>query len=156
MKEFNVELFADYFHINIEDVSIDRMLLENLNWTWTADNHRTMLAEKLGNRIVIVGTFTNYDVPVKIQFHTSEPPIDSTSWSQISECSLHTFSQNIYIMGNEYLPEATIYDVSAEFIRIRAYYFGVENEEGDYYKLEIWPTQGLSPLKVIKQREYVS
>lgn len=153
IKEYTLQVFADYFQFYIQDEQV----LEDFSAMWTKEAVNRLLA--CTDNTIGVGTIRNMNVPVHIAFLDSEPALqDIAHYDQINECEIRVISGKLIVMGcTDYMPEAMRIDVKAGIYRVRVLYSGFDSlsEDGlegdDKYELHIWPTDKPKGLNVIKQ-----
>ncbi|GGE88938.1 hypothetical protein SAMN05443634_104170 [Chishuiella changwenlii] len=153
MKEYNLELFADYFQFYISDENSE----SNLGEYWTDFAVENMIA--FADGIIGIGTARNMDVPVKLQILNSEPEEDNfKSYDKVNECDLDVKSGKIVIAGcTDYFPDALRIPLINGIYRVRICYgklntldeTGLEGE--DYYEVYMWKTEFHSQLKILKK-----
>ena len=152
MRQFQFELFADYFQFYLQDESVDG----NLGDSWSDDAVRRLLAVAPGT--VGVGTVRNMDVPVTVEVHQSEPEYDFADWDHVTECSMEITSGQIVIAGcTDYFPEAARIEVQPACYRVRVLYGALDtlSEDGlegdDKYRVQLWTDSASDPC-VLKER----
>lgn len=160
VKTYALSLFADYFQIFIYDAGLDWSTVRiDADW-WTDKDRRDMFSVKENGRLIVLETFRNFTVPVKVAILETDPPLHPLDeWDQIVECSIKTQSPGILIaeLGNEgqngLLVESTV-----PHWRLRVYYGGQHTidqmgiEGNDHYLIELWPAASTKDVKIIKQR----
>ncbi|WP_333662661.1 hypothetical protein [Chishuiella changwenlii] len=153
MKEYYLQLFADYFQFYISDENSE----SNLGEYWTDFAVENMIA--FADGIIGIGTARNMDVPVKLQILNSEPEEDNfKSYDKVNECNLDVKSGKIVIAGcTDYFPDALRIPLINGIYRVRICYgklntldeTGLEGE--DYYEVYMWKTEFHSQLKILKK-----
>ena len=110
---------------------------------------------KTGPHVVVVQPIRNMTVPVIVEIHESEPPLDSAAWDHIAECSLDLPSGKLQVhecTGGS----VAQFSVSPGAHRVRAFYgaLGSLDESGlegeDHYSVVLWPGAPM-PLRVLKE-----
>ncbi len=152
MRAIQLQLFADYFQFYLQDEAVKG----DLSDSWTKEATARMLAVAPGT--VGVGTARNTNVPVLIEVHDQEPPVDLAEWDHVAECSLDIGSGRIVIAGcADYFPDAARLEVPPGHYRARTS-FGALTEltEGglagkDHYRVQIWLDSAIAP-RTLKQR----
>ena len=152
MRNFEYDLFADYFQFYLQDEAAD----ENLGDSWTDEAVERLLAVAPG--VVGVGTVRNMDVPVYLEVLEEEPAQDFEQWDHVTECTLKVHTGRLVIAGcTDYLPDAARIEVSPGNYRVRVSYGSLNSlsEDGldgdDHYRVQLWQGAEISP-RVLKQR----
>jgi hypothetical protein len=152
MRQFEYELFADYFHFYLHDESAEG----NLGERWTEEAVARLLA--VAPCTVGVGTVRNMNVPVTVEVLDAEPHSDLDCWDHVTECSLEAPSGRIVIAGcTDYFPDAARIQVEPGAYRARISYGSLDtlSEDGldgdDRYRVQLWQAPPIDP-RVIKQR----
>ena len=152
-REFELDLFADYFQFYLQDEDAEG----DLSDSWTQEAVDRLLALAPGT--IGVGTVRNVNVRVVVEVHDQDPMIDdSNGWDQVNECSVEVPSGRIVIAGcTDYYPDAARIEVKQGWHRARVYYGDLNSlsEDGlegrDHYKIVLWSAPP-GPLTVIKSR----
>ncbi|GAA3596164.1 hypothetical protein Q4Q39_07960 [Flavivirga amylovorans] len=144
MKEYKLEIFADYFQFHLHDEKYN----PNFGNAWTEFTTKNLLA--ITDEGIAVGTRRNMDVKVLIKILDSEPvPKNNNKDSifQINESDLLIISKKLVVMGcTEYFPEAKRIELENGIYRVRIYYCDLDKiskdelDGDDYYEIEIWKT----------------
>ncbi|MBD8488161.1 hypothetical protein IFO69_05320 [Echinicola sp. CAU 1574] len=143
MREYQLEIFADYFQFHLYDEKLNPNFGEAWN-QFSVDNFLALRREGIG-----IGTIRNMDVPVNIKIYDSEPKIkeDLNQVFQINETDLTIISGKLVVIGcTEYFPDAKRIELDRGIYRVRIYYSDLDklSEDGldgeDNYHLEIWKT----------------
>lgn len=152
ITEINLELFADYFQIYLQDEQANDTLV------WTDEEVEQLLA--ITDGIIGVGTARNMTVPVTLKIYDAEPeilPDNLHEIGKINECDLEVRSGKIAIFGcTDYFPDAKRMELKNGIYRARMYYGNLEklSEDGlegdDFYEIHLWPTGEKQGLKIIK------
>ena len=152
MREYNLELFADYHQFYIQDESSESSLEDS----WTEFATENLIAVNDG--IVGIGTVRDFDVSVKIVILNSEPvEINVESFDIITECDLKVTSGKIVVAGcTDYFPEAKRIEIDNGIYRLRTFYgnlnkideYGIEGE--DFYEVYLWKSDKSEEVKVLK------
>jgi hypothetical protein len=150
--EYNFKLFADYFQLVLED---DTDIIRDSSNLWN-DNHLDLLLVVREGEILI-GTFRNMTVPLKVLILESRPEIDLTSWDKINECSISIRSGRLLVMGGtDNSNEAAAIKVQPGIYRVMIHYAGEDtiSEDGlkgeDYYVAKLWPDKEIRETIKIK------
>jgi hypothetical protein len=152
-REFELDLFADYFQFYLQDEDAEG----DLSDSWTQEAVDRLLALAPGT--IGVGTVRNVNVRVVVEVHDQDPMRDdSNGWDQVNECSVEVPSGRIVIAGcTDYYPDAARIEVKQGWHRARVYYGDLNSlsEDGlegrDHYKIVLWSAPP-GPLTVIKSR----
>lgn len=151
----NLNLFADYFQIYLEDENNG----ENLSDSWTDEAVRSMLT--VTNTTIGIGTVRNMDVPVTLNIFNSKPEIKNEleNIDQINECDIEIMSGKFVIAGcTDYYPDAKRIEVENGIYRLRIYYGNLDklSDDGldgdDFYIIDMWQTNIKTGVNIIKQR----
>ncbi|MFH6969118.1 hypothetical protein [Flavobacterium sp. FlaQc-28] len=152
----NLNLFADYFQIYLEDENNGK----NLADSWTDDAVKILLA--VTETTIGIGTVRNMYVPVILNIFDSEPIFknDINDINQINECDIEITSGSMVIAGcTDYYPEAKRIKLANAIYRLRIYYGNLEKlsdnglEGEDFYIIEMWKVKEKTETKIIKQRD---
>lgn len=150
MKEYQLEIFADYFQFHLHDENMN----PNFGNAWdqfSVDNFLAITPEGIG-----IGTARNMDVPVTIKICDSEPKLKENlnQVFQINESDLTIISEKLVVIGStEYYPDAKRIEIDNGIYRVRIYYSNLDklSEDGldgeDYYEIEIWKTDEVQESK---------
>ncbi|MFV1449362.1 hypothetical protein VBZ51_09460 [Maribacter sp. HS] len=160
MKEYQLEIFADYFQFHLHDENMN----PNFGNAWdqfSVDNFLAITPEGIG-----IGTARNMDVPVTIKICDSEPKLKENlnQVFQINESDLTIISEKLVVIGStEYNPDAKHIEIDNGIYRVRIYYSNLDklsedklsedklSEDGldgeDYYEIEIWKTDEVQESK---------
>ncbi|NHN26111.1 hypothetical protein FIA58_010525 [Flavobacterium jejuense] len=153
MKEFNLELFADYYQFYIQDEKSESNLVDS--WTdFAVDN---MIA--INDGIVGIGTVRNMDVAVTLRILESEnTDNDFKKYDKVNECDLVVSSGIIVIAGcTDYFPDALRIPLENGIYRVRICYGNLDslNENGlegdDFYMVSMWKCQTRKELQIVKK-----
>ena len=148
-ERMNVELFADYFQFYLWDAGAERASASD----YTDADVRRRIKEAPG--VVIVQPERNMTVPVVLEIHDREPPLELADWDHVAEASLYLPT------GRLQVHECTA-GVVAEFAappgwrRVRSQHAGLDTlsenglEGDDHYLVAVWPAQP-APLRIVKQ-----
>ncbi len=138
--EYNFKLFADYFQLILED---DTDIINDFSDIWNENHLDLLLAVYEGQ--ILIGTFLNMTVLLKVQIIESRPEVDSDTWDKINECSIRIRSGRLLVMGGTDNPtEAAVINVQPGVYRARIYYGGKDtiSENGlegeDIYEVKLW------------------
>lgn len=151
----NLNLFADYFQIYLEDENNGK----NLSDSWTDGAVRSMLT--VTNTTIGIGTVRNMDVPVTLNIFNSKPEIKNEleNIDQINECDIEIMSGKFVIAGcTDYYPDAKRIEVENGIYRLRIYYGNLDklSDDGldgdDFYIIDMWQTNIKTGVNIIKQR----
>lgn len=151
----NLNLFADYFQIYLEDENNGK----NLSDSWTDEAVRSMLT--VTNTTIGIGTVRNMDVPVTLNIFNSKPEIKNEleNIDQINECDIEIMSGKFVIAGcTDYYPDAKRIEVENGIYRLRIYYGNLDklSDDGldgdDFYIIDMWQTNIKTGVNIIKQR----
>ena len=143
MREYQLEIFADYFQFHLYDEKLN----PNFGDAWNQFSVDNLLA--LTNEGIGIGTVRNMDVPVNIKIFETEPKLkeDLNRVFQINEADLNINSGNLVVIGcTEYFPKAKRIELEKGIYRVRIYYSDLDklSEDGldgeDKYEIEIWET----------------
>jgi hypothetical protein len=152
VKQYQFQLFADYFQFYVEDENPE----DTTEHIWD-DKYSVEIGLATGKGIIAVGTERNFTVPFSLEIHDAEPDDDFSSWDRVNECSLDIPSGTIVIFGcTDYRPDAARVSVSPQCYRARIYYGGLDSvtafDKGDdIYKMALWAAP-FSPVKIWKER----
>ncbi|CAN5626119.1 hypothetical protein BH09BAC4_BH09BAC4_36470 [soil metagenome] len=159
-KTYSLTLFADYFQLFIHDASLNWAEVEiDSNW-WTEEDHKRLVSSKEADRLLVMGTFRNFIVPLEVVVFEAKPLAQPLiDWDQVVECSLQTESLCIRIgeLANEE-DNGLLIEGSQPHWRVRLYYGGEDTidkmgiEGQDHYRIELWPTYSVQTIETIKQR----
>lgn len=150
MKEYQLEIFADYFQFHLHDENMN----PNFGNAWdqfSVDNFLAITPEGIG-----IGTVRNMDVPVTIKICDLEPKPKENLHQvfQINESDLTIISEKLVVIGcTEYYPDAKPIKIDNGIYRVRIYYSNLDklSEDGldgeDYYEIEIWKTDEVQESK---------
>ncbi len=137
---FQFELFTDYHQFYLQDAEAKGDLSES----WTDEANDRLLA--IGERVIGVGTARNMEVPVLVEVHPAEPPLDLDPWDHVTQCSLEVPSGRVVIAGcTDYFPDASRFDVPPGILQVRVSYGGLHtlSDDGldgdDHYRVQLWP-----------------
>ena len=151
MKQYELELYADYFQLYLQDEQAEG----DLSDSWTNEACTRMLALAPGT--VGIGTLRNVDVNVLLEIHESEPPLNQNDWDHIAECGLSVPSGKIVIAGcTDYFPDAARIPTEPGHYRVRLCSGRFETittewePADDLYRVQLWP-DSREEMKVIKQ-----
>ncbi|MEP2238365.1 MAG: hypothetical protein ABJI22_08400 [Maribacter sp.] len=143
MKEYQLEIFADYFQFHLHDEDMN----PNFGNAWdqfSVDNFLAYTSDGIG-----IGTVRNMEVPVTLKIYESEPRFKENLKQvfQINEADLSIISGKLVVIGcTEYFPDAKRIVIDNGIYRVRVYYSNLDkrSEDGlegeDYYQLDIWKT----------------
>lgn len=151
-------LFADYFQVFLFDHDLDFSQLSiGADW-WTDNDQKALLSEKMDNQLLVVGTFRDFDVSVSVNIKNTPPQIDLEVWDQVTESSIVINSGRLCI-GEQFNTENQhIFSIERGIWNLRALYSGLNtiSSDGitgeDYYEIQLWPSDKILPLRVLKQR----
>ena len=152
LKQYQYELFADYFQFYVEDEN-PKGTTEHI---WD-DQRSVEIGLGVGKGIIGVGTGRNFTVPVSFEIHDSEPQDAFSIWDKVHECSIDILSGTVVIFGcTDYRPDAARVQVSPQCYRARIYYGGLDtvtefDKGDDIYKVVIWIAP-FSDMKILKKR----
>ncbi|MCU4158009.1 hypothetical protein J1N10_18690 [Carboxylicivirga sp. A043] len=157
LYKLELELFADYFQIYIQDEEAD----DDLSLEWTDEAVDRLLAIKEG--VIAIGTVRNMDVPVKVKVYDSEPEIlndKELEIGQINECDLKVSSEKVVVSGcTDYFPDAKRIELPNGTYRTRIYYGKLDTlsedelDGDDFYEVHLWKTNKHQELEIIKNRK---
>jgi len=152
LKQYQYELFADYFQFYVEDENPK----DTTEHIW--DDKRTVeIGLALGKGLIAVGTERNFTVPFTLEIHDSKPDDNLSVWDRVNECSIEVPSGMLVIFGcTDYRPDAARVKISPQCYRARVYYGGLDtvtefDKGDDYYKMILWDAP-FSEMKVLKER----
>lgn len=144
MREYNFEIFADYFQFHLFDEKYN----PNFGDAWTEFATKNLLAST--EEGIAIGTRRNMDVKVIIKILDSPPSIkenNKDSIFQINESDILILSKKLVVIGcTDYLPEAKRIELENGIYRVRIYYCDLDKisedelDGNDYYEVEIWKT----------------
>lgn len=141
MKNYKLELFADYFQVYLMDTEAD----DDTSEIWTDE----ALDLKLGilPNTLAVGTFRNVDVPVEVEIYDSEPDIDLEEWDHASTGYFTIKSGSCAVFGcTDYLPDAAKIEISLGKYAVLSLAKGLGSiteeweDADDFYKVLLWPS----------------
>lgn len=151
MSEYQYEIFADYFQINLED---EQFAIDTIDWNEEAIEN--MFA--VGDRMMTMGTARNMDVPVTVEVRDDAPEEGLSSWDHVVEGSMEISSGCLIIRGCTDLPETSPHiSLTAGWYRLRIYYGGLDKlsddrlDGDDCYKIVLWPAAYAEP-QILKRR----
>ena len=149
---FQFELLADYHQFYLQDADAKGDLSES----WTDEATARLLS--IGEHVIGVGTVRNMTVPVVVEVHPVEPPLDLALWDHVTQCSIDVPSGKIVIAGcTDYFPDAARIDVPPGTYRARISYGALDalSDDGldgdDNYRVQLWPGPSC-PVSVLKAR----
>ena len=151
IKKHDFEIFADYHQFYLEDEASPHTTGD----IWTKETHERMLA--VSEKLVAVGTARYETVPVSIEFHDTEPPLELEKYSRVNECSLEIASDKLVLSGcTEYLPDAARIDAEPGIYRVRVLYGNLESvvddwEGEDFYVLQLWRDAEMREIVELKK-----
>ncbi len=152
MRQFHLELFADYCQFYIRD----EMAAGDLSESWNEETSERLLAVAAGT--VGIGTVRDMTVPVCLELHDAEPEDDFDVWDHVTECALEAPSGRLVIAGcTDCFPDAKRIEVVPGSYRVRASYGSLKrlSEDGldgdDHYRIQIWQASPIEP-RVLKMR----
>ncbi len=152
MQRHAFSLFADYFQFYLQDEAARG----DLSQSWTADATERLLAVAPGT--VGVGAVRNMHVPVLVEVHEVEPPLELEQWDHITECSLEVSTGRIVVAGcTDYFPDAARVVVPPGVYRARVSYGGLYtlSKDGmhgdDRYRVQLWLGASVEP-RVLKRK----
>lgn len=138
IKKLDFEIYADYRQFYLEDEASPHETGE----IWTRETVERMIA--VSEKLVAVGTARYETVPVSVEFHDSEPPLELERYSRVNECGLEVVSNQLILSGcTEYLRDAARIEVEPANYRVRVFYGNLETvrddwEGEDFYVLQLW------------------
>lgn len=154
MKEYHLNLFADYFQFYIQDENCRNSLADS----WTAFAVENLLA--INDGIIGVGTVRNTDIPVKIM--VLEEKLNDNNFDHydlINTCDLVVESEKIVVAGcTDYFPEALRIPLENGIYCLRICYGNLDKldetglEGEDFYEVYLWKTEELKGFKTLKSR----
>ncbi len=140
MRHQTFTVFADYFQFYLRDAE-KRPPVPEL-WTDSDVSTRAKVAEYL----LVVCPERNMEVPVRIELHDAEPPLDSLDpWSHVVECALDLPSGRLLLeecIGTKPLAELA---VERGTYQVRVLYGDLDalSEDAlsgdDHYTVQLWP-----------------
>ena len=152
METYNLELFADYHQIYLQDENAEGDLSES----WTEEAVQNMIALAPGT--IGVGTVRNNTVPICVEVVENKPEDNYDEWDKVNECSIDLPSGKMVVSGcMDYFPEARRIIVKPGIYRVRVYYKNLNkiSEDGltgeDFYKLVLWLDTEQQGLKILKK-----
>ena len=119
---------------------------------WNDDDVRARA--KVTEHVFVVCPVRNMDVPVTLEIHDSEPPLNTAEWDHVVLASIRVPSGKLEVHECTGSSQAVL-SVEPGTYRIRAHYKGLESlsENGlkgcDAYKIVVWRDIA-TPLTVIK------
>lgn len=150
IRKLDFEIFADYHQFYLEDETSPH----RTDLVWTKESVEQMLG--VGEKLIAVGTARNDTVPVSVEFHDSEPILESEKYSRINECSLEVTSNKLILSGcTDYLPDAPRIEVKPATYRVRLLYGNLETvkdefEGNDFYVLQLWEDNEITEVTALK------
>src|SRR5688572_23746756 len=109
LKEYDFQLFADYFQFYVEDEHPE----DTTEHIW--NEHAVEMGLAIGRGIIAVGTERNFTVPFSLEIHDSEPVDNFSMWDRVNECSINIPSGTIVISGcTDYRPDAARVQVAPQ------------------------------------------
>lgn len=150
MPEYHFDIFADYFQIYLEDERFDggRMDLHE-------EDYENLFA--VGDRMIMMGTARNMDVPVTVEVRDDAPSDDFENWDHVNEGSIEIPS-GCLVIGFWDDPDTTPHiSLTPGWYRVRIYYGDLDklSEDGldgdDHYKIVLWSAAFAEP-QILKQR----
>jgi hypothetical protein len=97
-------------------------------------------------------------VPVVLEIHSVEPPLDLNAWDHVTQCSIEVPSGRIVIAGcTESFPDAARIDVPPGVYQARVSYGALDalSDDGldgdDHYRVQLWPGPAC-PVCILKAR----
>jgi hypothetical protein len=151
VKEYNIELFADYFQFYLEDEGSQ----PDTSDIWNEEHVNQLLAVYPG--MIAVGTARNMTVPVRIVLREDKPFLETDKYDKINECSIKTDTGKIVVLGcTDDYSDALRLNVRPGVYRARIHYAGLDtlSENGlegeDRYEVILWPDTEERPIEKIK------
>lgn len=151
MQAFELSLFADYYQFYIQDETATGPD----GSVWNDEASSRMFGHSDG--IVMIGTYRNTDVPVRIEVWDTPPELDTQEWDRMGECSLLVQSGILVVAGcTDYSPDANRISVEKGAYRVRISHGGADSvaEDGldgdDRYRVQLWPSD-MGPSLILKQ-----
>jgi hypothetical protein len=144
----SVKVFADYHQFYLWDKGMPNHL--PLDYT-EEDVERRI---KAGPYMVVVHPERNMMVPVELEVHDSEPPLDTDGWDHIAEASLHVPTGQLQVHECASGPVAD-FQVERGWYRVRSFHGGFGTittaiDGSDFYRVVLWPAPP-ADVKVVKQ-----
>lgn len=110
---------------------------------------------KTGKFVVVIQPERNFTVPVAVEVHDSEPPLDVSEWDHVAEASLHLPTGALQVHESTG-GVVTDFAVTPGWYRVRSLYAGLSTVSGiegsDQYTVEAWPSPE-RPVRIVKQFE---
>lgn len=137
---FDGTLFADYHQVYLCDGANPPSLPEE----WPDDVLQQRL--NLGDRVLVISTARNADVPVKVELHAARPRVDLTDVDHAIEAPLRVPSGKLVVAGlTDQIKSATRVDVPVGDLRALVLFSGLGtlSDDGldgdDRYVVHLWP-----------------
>lgn len=152
MSQQTFEISADYFMIHLCDDELQPNLPEDVT---DAEIKRRLRVEP---HILVIHTARNMTVPVIVEVHAGEPPLDLAAWDHVTEGSLEAPSSRLMLGGTtDYAPDCPrIILPAAGTYRIRVLHSGLDTlrdndlDGDDRYHFSIWPAP-FTEWRILKQ-----
>jgi hypothetical protein len=156
-EEEQIRLYASHHQFYVQDSAPLSSADDPSFWTEDACENRIAI----GDGILGVGTGTYGFVDVRVELHTSEPPVDLSSWDHVTECGLELRTQFFLIMGC-LSTSGLFFTVTPGHFRVRVCHANLGESEQevpsnwsgefrDWYLVQCWPSL-LMPPNVLKRR----
>ncbi|MFB6958425.1 hypothetical protein ACFCYB_15670 [Streptomyces sp. NPDC056309] len=148
----NLELFADYFQIHVQDDESEG----DLSDVWT--EQAVLDALGVTEDALAIGTAVNVTVAVSVHVLAERPGDDSGEFDHVVEAGLNLASGRLVVLGcTDYLPDAARFDMPAGWTRIRAsrrnlaaaVHADIDSDEApettEQLRLQAWPAPYSEP-----------
>ncbi len=152
MEHHAFEVDASYHQVHLLDDGLDG----DLSDSWTQEAVDRLFAVATGT--VGLGTLREGPVPLTVEIHQDEPPLDLDPWDHVVEGGIQTPSGRVIVMGcMDYLPDSPRIEVPPGTYRVRLSVGGADSvsEDGlsgkDKYRAQLW-LGAEQPVLVHKQR----
>jgi hypothetical protein len=142
MSKYQLEMFADYFQIWLEDRETFKYQEFQPKFT---DQH---LSDRVWvyPQMIIMFTVRNFTVPVTLEIVDAKPgDVDLMDWDHIVEASIEVISSSFTISGLNDVAELTYHGYPNTTYRVRMCHANLDSlsEDGldgdDHYKIVVWP-----------------
>jgi hypothetical protein len=152
IRKLDFQIFADYHQFYLEDETSPH----HPDKAWDLENVAFNRMLGVSEKLVAIGTARYETVPVSVEFHDAEPPLELEKYSRVNECSLEVTSNKLILSGcTEYLPDAARIEVEPAIYRVRVLYGNLETvkddwEGEDFYVLQLWKDGEFRKIKTLK------